>query len=66
MAEVITPTIPLTSFHACDRCGPYTRSAEMWAAKKGDLLLSFCQSHADRYAVAMWNQGFRPIMKAPA
>ncbi len=65
MAEVLSPVIPLTSFHACDRCGPPIRSSEVWSAKRGDLLLSFCQHHADQYAVPMWDRGFRPIMKAP-
>ena len=55
----------LIGFHACDRCGPNTRSTQLWAARNGDLLLSFCQSHATRYQTGMTAQGFQPIMKAP-
>lgn len=68
MPDALATTPPpsaLIAFVSCDRCGPTTRSAEVWSARDGDLLLSFCQSHADRYQVTMWNQGFRPIMKAP-
>lgn len=65
MADVLAPAAALLAFVACDRCGPYVRSAEVWSARNGDLLLSFCQSHADRFCVPLWNQGFRPIMKAP-
>ena len=62
---VMPPASTLVGFHACDRCGPTVRSAEMWAARDGDLLLSFCMSHATRYQVPMWEQGFRLYMKAP-
>ena len=65
MAETLPDVKALIGFHACDRCGPSIRSYEMWSARDGDLLLSFCQSHADRFAVPLWDQGFRPIMKAP-
>lgn len=66
MANVVTPPVAaLLAFIACDRCGPFVRSAEVWSARDGDLLLSFCQSHADKFSVPLWTQGFRPIMKAP-
>lgn len=56
----------LTAFIPCDRHRS-TRSAEVWSKRKGTrtLLLSFCQHDADKHAVALWEQGFRPIMKAP-
>lgn len=56
----------LTAFIPCDRHRS-ARSTEVWSKRAGTrtLLLSFCQHDADRFAASMWDQGFRPIMKAP-
>lgn len=62
---VLPPASTLLAFTPCDRCGPTTRSAEVWRREQGDLLLSFCMSHATKYQVAMWEQHFRLYMKAP-
>ena len=64
MADTLAPVAHLLAYVPCDRCHT-VRSTEVWSANHGDLLLSFCQHHANRYAEAMWVQGFRPIMKAP-
>ena len=50
----------LEVFIPCDRCGPYTRSVEIWT-KGMELLLSFCSHHADKNAVALQAQGFHPL-----
>lgn len=62
---VTPPAATLLAFTPCDRCGPTTRSAEVWRNEPRDLLLSFCMNHATRYQIPMWEQGFRLYMKAP-
>jgi len=65
MANTVIPDVKaLLAFIPCDRHAN-TRSAEVWAANDGALILSFCQHCADKHAMPMWTQGFRPIMKAP-
>lgn len=65
MANTLRDVKALTAFVPCDKCGPNTRSAEIWSARDGEFIMSLCQSHADKFAVPLWDQGFRPIMKAP-